>query len=162
VDAGLLDDGELLRTDEGYVSAVVAVQRNVGVRLMYDLTVEQIRTYYVIAGLTSVLVHNCPSDDVPASRGSTGRTTPGGDNERRAMECVQEYPQYGNRLPIDMTDSRRHGDDGWVKMEQTVFGVEIHYVYNPRTGEADVTSSTKTGASSREVGLYWWHRRRSA
>jgi filamentous hemagglutinin len=36
-----------------------------------------------------------------------------------------------------MTDPRWSADDGWVKMGQTVNGVEIHYVFNPRTGVAD-------------------------
>lgn len=36
-----------------------------------------------------------------------------------------------------MNDPRWPAEDGWVKMEQTVDGVEIHYVYNTRTGVAD-------------------------
>ena len=108
-------------------------------------------TYHVVAGDTPVLVHNsnCPTarfevdsngvvtDRNPPSRGSTVRTTPGGANEAKAMELVQEYPEYGNRLPLTMNDPRWPADDGWVKMEQTVNGVEIHYVYNTSTGVAD-------------------------
>jgi hypothetical protein len=36
-----------------------------------------------------------------------------------------------------MNDPRWEADDGWVKMEQTVDGVEVHYVYNTRTGATD-------------------------
>jgi filamentous hemagglutinin len=57
--------------------------------------------------------------------------------KRRAMDLVTENPQYGNRLPIAMNGPEWSAEDGWVKMEQTMDGVEIHYVYNPRTGEAD-------------------------
>ena len=50
---------------------------------------------------------------------------------------VKENPEYGNRLLLTMKDSRWPAEDGWVKMEQTVDGVEVHYVYNTRTGAAD-------------------------
>ena len=82
-------------------------------------------------------------DDIPAaaeespSRGSTGRTTPGGANEQLAMDLVRENPEYGNVLNVNMTDPRWPAEDGWVKMEQTVDGIEIHYVYNTETGKAD-------------------------
>jgi RHS repeat-associated protein len=71
------------------------------------------------------------------SQGSTGRTASGGANEQRAMDLVKENPEYGNRLPLTMKDPRWPAEDGWVKMEQTVDGVEVHYVYNTRTGAAD-------------------------
>jgi hypothetical protein len=114
--------------------------------------IAHIHTYYVIAGSTPVLVHNVGpgcgarfvvssdgeiTDLRPPSRGSTGRITPGGVNEQQALDLVTENPQYGNRLPVDMTDPRWPAGDGWVKMEQTVNGVEIHYVYNTETGVAD-------------------------
>jgi hypothetical protein len=50
---------------------------------------------------------------------------------------VKEYPEYGNRLPLTMRDPRWPAKDGWVKMEQTVDGVEIHYVWNERARMAD-------------------------
>lgn len=67
---------------------------------------------------------------------STGRTSAGGANERRAMDLVQEFPEYGNQLPTVMKDPRWPAGDGWVKMEQTVDSVEVHYVWNTRTREA--------------------------
>jgi len=36
-----------------------------------------------------------------------------------------------------MNDPRWPASDGWVKMEQTVNGVEIHYVRNVQTGAVD-------------------------
>ena len=87
------------------------------------------RTYHVVAGDTPVLVHNsnCPTarfvvdsngvvtDRNPPSRGLTDRTTLGGANEAEAMELVQEYPQYGNRLPLTMGDPRWPADDGGLR-----------------------------------------------
>jgi hypothetical protein len=49
---------------------------------------------------------------------------------------VQENPEYGTQLPIVMKDPRRPASDGWVKMEQSVNGVEIHYVWNTNTRTA--------------------------
>lgn len=67
---------------------------------------------------------------------STGRTAAGGSNEQRAMDLVQENPEYGNQLPTVMRDPRWPASDGWVKMEQSVNGVEIHYVWNTNTRQA--------------------------
>ncbi len=71
------------------------------------------------------------------SRGSTGRTAPGGKNEIAAISYVEDYPEYGNQLSITMNDPVWSAEDGWVKMEQTVDGIEVHYVYNLETGESD-------------------------
>jgi hypothetical protein len=86
------------------------------------------------------------------SAGSTGRTAPGGANEQRAMDLVKGNPEYGNRLPLTMRDPRWPAEDGWVKMEQTVDGVEVHYVYNTRTGAVD-GSRSKTGVNDRAARL---------
>jgi len=67
---------------------------------------------------------------------STGRTSAGGSNEQRAMDLIRENPEYGNELPIVMKDPRWPASDGWVKMEQTVDGVEVHYVWNKQTRTA--------------------------
>ncbi|MGW7408359.1 hypothetical protein ACWGI9_32510 [Streptomyces sp. NPDC054833] len=52
------------------------------------------------------------------------------------MDLVMENADYGNELPITMKDPRWPASDGWVKVEQTVDGVEVHYAYNTRTREA--------------------------
>jgi hypothetical protein len=36
-----------------------------------------------------------------------------------------------------MNDTRWPAEDGWVKMEQTVKGIEIRYVYNPGMQQGD-------------------------
>jgi filamentous hemagglutinin len=36
-----------------------------------------------------------------------------------------------------MNDSRWPASDGWVKMSETVNGVEVHYVENTVTGQVD-------------------------
>src|SRR5262249_49359143 len=61
VDAGALQVGEALLTDDHYGSTVriVTIHNFAEHHGMYDLTVRRLHTYYVIAGNTPVLVHNC-------------------------------------------------------------------------------------------------------
>ncbi|HEU5474693.1 MAG TPA: RHS repeat-associated core domain-containing protein [Actinophytocola sp.] len=141
---GDLDPGAHLHSTNNTQPTVAKVHHYTQYQPVYDLAINDIHTFHILAGPTPILVHNCPAaDDLDAasgiqpSRGSTGRTTPGGANEQRAMDLVKGNPQYGNRLPVTMGDPRWSADDGWVKMEQTVDGVEIHYVYNTNTGVAD-------------------------
>jgi hypothetical protein len=59
INAGDLKPGNALQNDAGEPVVVQEVRRNPGHRVMYDLTVDFTHTYYVIAGTTPVLVHNC-------------------------------------------------------------------------------------------------------
>ncbi|MEU0086810.1 Hint domain-containing protein, partial [Streptomyces sp. NPDC006274] len=66
VDAGwtLVSDlrvGDRLRTPDGSVRAVTALHDRSGLapRTVYDLTVDDLHTFFVLAGATPVLVHNC-------------------------------------------------------------------------------------------------------
>jgi large repetitive protein len=58
-DAGQLTPGTRLGTADGRTEVVVSIQISIAVHDMRDLTVADIHTYYVIAGTTPVLVHNC-------------------------------------------------------------------------------------------------------
>jgi RHS repeat-associated protein len=110
---------------------------------MWDLTIARDHDFYVVTMAAAILVHNnnCDTpqegDQGYQSRGSTGRTTSGGANEARAMDYAKQYPQYGDVLPVNMSDPRWQAEDGWVKMSQTIDGVEIHYAYNLATAVAD-------------------------
>lgn len=66
VDAGNLNIGDRLYTTTG-TAVVTTVHSFTGLHPMYNLTVDQVHTYYVEAGTTPVLVHNCdvtPTDHV--------------------------------------------------------------------------------------------------
>jgi hypothetical protein len=65
-DADHLAPGTLLHTADGHAELVITVRTWVGQHEMRDLTVADIHTYYVLAGNTPVLVHNC---DIPWSSG---------------------------------------------------------------------------------------------
>ncbi|WP_426633817.1 ricin-type beta-trefoil lectin domain protein [Planosporangium sp. 12N6] len=61
VDAADLQAGHRLRTTDGSVQSVATIRNFTGQHEMRDLTVADIHTYYVLAGNTPVLVHNCGS-----------------------------------------------------------------------------------------------------
>jgi RHS repeat-associated protein len=54
-----LKPGDVLLGDHGQAVTVQEVRRRGGHRVMFDLTVDITHTYYVLAGKTPVLVHNC-------------------------------------------------------------------------------------------------------
>ncbi|MET7961534.1 polymorphic toxin-type HINT domain-containing protein [Micromonospora zamorensis] len=62
VNAAELRAGERMLTNDGSPVTISKVRNYVGQRVMYDLTVNQVHTYYVVAGDTPVLVHNCTTD----------------------------------------------------------------------------------------------------
>jgi hypothetical protein len=75
-DAARLSPGEsTLLGPDGTTYRVTAVRQHVGARWMHDLTVADTHTYYVLAGKTPVLVHNCETTDLhrvsPVERGSS-------------------------------------------------------------------------------------------
>ncbi|WP_203829438.1 polymorphic toxin-type HINT domain-containing protein [Actinoplanes palleronii] len=60
VDAEDLAEGTALRTPAGVTAEVAGVRSFTGSQDMYNLTVAGYHTYFVHAGDTAVLVHNCP------------------------------------------------------------------------------------------------------
>jgi Pretoxin HINT domain len=139
VKAGALKYGTHLRTPDGSDTATVAdgwVPRQLD-GWMWDLTVpgNNDHDFYIDTTVATVLVHN---DACQASRGSTGRTEPANLKEQLAMKEANSNPTAGRIITrITMSDSRWPADEGWVKMQQNVNGVIIHYVYNTETGVAD-------------------------
>ncbi|MGH7203866.1 MAG: hypothetical protein ACREHC_05475, partial [Candidatus Levyibacteriota bacterium] len=65
---------------------------------------------------------------------STGRTEPNNLNEQIAMQQVMADPSNGEELPITLNDPRWSSSDGWVKMQETVNGITIHWNLNKQTG----------------------------
>jgi hypothetical protein len=65
---------------------------------------------------------------------STGRIVPNSLTEKLAMEEVTSNPAGTVIERITMSDPRFPAADGWVKMQQKVNGVGIHYIQNLNTG----------------------------
>lgn len=76
---------------------------------------------------------------IQAGRGQSkgGRHEPVNLQEQLAMETVLTNPGDGIVLLGKNTDPRWPAEEGWLKKTQNVNGYEIHYEYNPRTGEID-------------------------
>ncbi|WP_412539129.1 polymorphic toxin-type HINT domain-containing protein [Longispora sp. K20-0274] len=60
VEAGSLHAGDGLRTPDGSVVVVVRVDNFHGYQPMFNLTIGEFHTYYVLAGAIPLLVHNAP------------------------------------------------------------------------------------------------------
>lgn len=59
VDAGQLETGQWLQTSAGTWVQITALRAHEATTTVHNLTVEDLHTYYVLAGATPVLVHNC-------------------------------------------------------------------------------------------------------
>jgi RHS repeat-associated protein len=75
VNAGALVTGDTLRADDDTAAVqVVEVHRYLAAAVMRDLTVDGVHTYYVIAGTTPVLVHNCSEELANLADANIGQT----------------------------------------------------------------------------------------
>lgn len=74
-----------------------------------------------------------------AGRGQSrgGRHEPANLKEKLAMEEAMTNPKNGRELVGKNTDPRWPAEEGWKKYTQNVNGHEIHYEYNPLTGQID-------------------------
>ncbi|GAA2374426.1 polymorphic toxin-type HINT domain-containing protein [Streptomyces cuspidosporus] len=93
-DAGDLTAGMKLRTATGATVTVTAVRHFTKQQRTYDLTVDSIHTYYVLAGATPVLVHN--SNGCGVARNEKGQFTSGENAD--AARGRQTHLNYRNAL----------------------------------------------------------------
>ena len=63
VEGGHLTSGQWLQTSAGTHVQITAISRYTRTQVTHDLTVSDVHTYYVLAGATPVLVHNCGDGD---------------------------------------------------------------------------------------------------
>ncbi|MGI8662555.1 MAG: polymorphic toxin-type HINT domain-containing protein [Acidimicrobiales bacterium] len=79
VEAAALTGGDRLHTGDGGAATVESVDAFAGLQWMYDLTVEDVHTYYVVAGDNPVLVHNCNivQDVIGETQAGSGNITSG-------------------------------------------------------------------------------------
>lgn len=126
------------------------VQRNYGTDLNWGSAWGQATNLvaYALLGRGEGEEYALPAGDGPlpglpesapqlTSLSPTGRFAPANLKEQLAMEEVRSAPG-GQRLNnLVMNDIRWPASKGWVKMQQNVNGVVIHYVKNVVTGEVD-------------------------
>ncbi|MEV6143643.1 polymorphic toxin-type HINT domain-containing protein [Streptomyces sp. NPDC051992] len=68
VEAGSLKAGQWLQTSAGTWVLITATKHRAQSTKVYNLTVDDLHTYYVLAGVTAVLVHNCGNGAVSNSK----------------------------------------------------------------------------------------------
>ena len=139
VKAGSLRHGDHLRTPARATISVIGGRAPAdAVGWMWDLSVPggNDHDFYIDTAIAAILVHNsCPTN---LGRGSTGRSEPANLREQLAMEEAQSNPAAGRALSkFTMNDGRWRAEEGWMKMQQNVNGVIIHYVYNPLMDAVD-------------------------
>ena len=136
IKAGSLKYGTHLRTPGGTATVLGGYVPRQASGWMWDLTVpgNGDHDFYIDTVAAPILVHNCPRS---LGRGSTGRTEPTNLKEKLAMDEAQSNPGAGRVLPIRMSDPRWLAEEGWMKMQQNVNGIVIHYVYNPAMDAVD-------------------------
>ncbi|MFD7491898.1 DddA-like double-stranded DNA deaminase toxin [Streptomyces sp. NPDC059832] len=106
IDAGDIKPGTQLRTSDNHSVEVVATRHYKKQQRTYDLTVNDIHTYYVLAGATPVLVHNCNpldgiADELAGSKITTGQVVDDAGNKVGAPVSSGEngsFVQVGDAL----------------------------------------------------------------
>jgi hypothetical protein len=81
VEAADIKTGDELQTASG-TAVVLAKHTYHATAVTYDLTINGLHTYYVMAGTTPVLVHNCTTDGVPHDGGTYGPMKPSMDGHQ--------------------------------------------------------------------------------
>lgn len=119
VDAVELKRGQWLKTAHGDLVQVAGTHAHQQNTVVYNLTVADIHTYYVLAGDTPVLVHNCPIKmpgggmrDKPNKLGmASGRTTSKIKAAYHKLTNTQPAPNATVRDLVDRKSGNRQFPD---------------------------------------------------
>ncbi|MFI5755734.1 RHS repeat-associated core domain-containing protein [Streptomyces sp. NPDC051569] len=154
VNAGDIHPGMTLRKDDGTAVPVVSIRHFHKKQRTYDLTVEGIHTYYVLAGQTPVLVHNS-NCDVPSGSLQGEKLA----QKLRLESANSPFAESGQLTPDAISGSRlampgtkmgnkglqarfaeRGGASQWGKYStethQSPYGdYQVHYYMNRVSGE---------------------------
>ncbi|MFE2110464.1 polymorphic toxin-type HINT domain-containing protein, partial [Kitasatospora sp. NPDC059463] len=142
VDAGNLNRGDTLRTPDGQTADVIEVRNRSGLNAAYNLTIQGLHTYYVLAGTAPVLVHNsglCTKkiDDVfynPSGRTSQEQFEYHWDKHAKKRGITRE--QYLQDTQDWATEIAQPGGKKWLNAtrETLADGTQgVKYVH-PQTG----------------------------
>ncbi|MEV4230304.1 polymorphic toxin-type HINT domain-containing protein [Streptomyces bobili] len=75
IPAGDLTTGQWLRTSAGVKVQITALHHYTKRQRTHDLTIDEIHAYYVLAGATPVLVHNCGLHDLARAESAKSTTS---------------------------------------------------------------------------------------
>ncbi|NEE58434.1 hypothetical protein G3M55_79580, partial [Streptomyces sp. SID8455] len=105
-----LEPGQWLRTGSGTRVQIEAVTAWTQQAAVYNLTVDTAHTYYVAAGATPVLVHNCDQRIYQAG-GKHGAQARGSSRGENSAEPRNGQGALDNSVQIKPTSPRRVGVD---------------------------------------------------
>jgi RHS repeat-associated protein len=143
-DAGTLKAGQWVQTDSGAKAKITKVRHHADTTTVYNLTVDDLHTYYAVAGATSVLVHNCGFAD-PSFLKPTHAI--GGKASSRAVKALADDIKANrfdwNRSPISVVtdkDGMKYVVDGHHRLA----AAKLDPLSRP-VGFQDVTNQLNNG-----------------
>ncbi|WP_327234756.1 polymorphic toxin-type HINT domain-containing protein [Streptomyces sp. NBC_01317] len=111
IDATDLRAGQHLQTSTGGARVqITALERQTRPATVYNLTIADLHTYYVLAGATPVLVHNCGGSLYEAG-GKHGASARGSSRGTNSAEPQNGQAALDNSVPVKGTSPRRVGVD---------------------------------------------------
>ncbi|MER5483294.1 polymorphic toxin-type HINT domain-containing protein [Streptomyces sp. NPDC002812] len=155
IDAGDLTTGEQLRQPDGTTLTVTATRNYPYAVTTHNLTVSDFHTYYVLAGATPALVHNCPIyseiengrrgaayvEVTPESLASNGGTPPGGKKPDGFRKGDSRGHLIGRQFGGSGTDMRNIIAQGKDANNVTISKIEVMIADHVRdTGRAVIMS----------------------
>ncbi|SCE64622.1 RHS repeat-associated core domain-containing protein [Micromonospora mirobrigensis] len=118
LDAKNLKSGQLLRTSAGTYVQITAIERwNAPRATVHNLTVANTHTYYVLAGATPLLVHNCNLKEIAADHRQNANGGVGVGRKKNI--AVAEVQIEGAESSIMKATSGEHVNPGEVGMPST-------------------------------------------
>jgi hypothetical protein len=98
IEAINLQPGDRLHTLDGQTETITAVRPTTRPHPMYNLTVDTDHTYYVVAGTTPVLVHNCGGNAMSSAIGDDSFLTKAAQQAGRNQRVQQEMDGLFSQL----------------------------------------------------------------
>ncbi|MEW1862868.1 polymorphic toxin-type HINT domain-containing protein [Streptomyces sp. NPDC088194] len=161
VPAGELAIGDNLSAATNGHVRLVARQVRPGAAGMYNLTIDQLHTYYVVAGTTPVLVHNAKCANL--ERSSMFRIDPGGRDSARALVfSVVRVRGLDFVTGLDLGDGFRlavgHEDGGRRREAASPAGRysflgQIHHSHDPDQGICHVVATVAKEVTPQQVRI---------
>ncbi|NKE58350.1 hypothetical protein FXN61_16570 [Lentzea sp. PSKA42] len=135
-DAKDLRTGSVLRTSAGTSVQITAIKKRTAIKRVHNLAVDDIHTYYVVAGSTSVLVHNTGPCGVDLDAMSKSGMRPDKGKKTRAGRECQKHMDRGD---LDVVPGKKLDSAGQNLLDD-IFT-------NPGTVSSSVTSGNFAGGT---------------
>ncbi|MEV4611330.1 HYD1 signature containing ADP-ribosyltransferase family protein [Kitasatospora sp. NPDC049258] len=116
VPAGKLTVGHNLLTDKGAHVLITAVSTRPGSAYLHNLTINHLHTYYVLAGATPVLVHNCgeAGEAVEAASEAATPQTLYHYTTEDSVKAIRESQEMFPSLKANNPKDARYGDGQYL------------------------------------------------